>query len=343
MNYMDNIDQDIKEYFNILEPEFPNWLNDYINIKELQKQKYISVTCGTIYSDLFESEFFFSSLDHSIAVALIIWHFTHDKKQTLAGLFHDIATPTFKHCIDFLNGDYMTQESTEDLTTQIIKNSKETMKLLKRDNIKLEEIDNYHLYPIADNDTPKLSSDRLEYSLSNALFIYKLRDKNTIKTIYNNIVIGKNEENIEELSFKTKQIACEFVKLTSRLSVIYREDRTRYSMQLIADIIKKLNEEKVITKNDLYNMKESDVINIIENSKHKTTFDLWRRAKKVEISKEIPENVYYVHHGAKVRYINPLLENNRITKVCKEAKEFMDKNLSYDMTNYVYIKGIKEI
>ena len=237
----------------------------------------------------------------------------------------------------------MTQESTEDLTTQIIKNSKETMRLLKRDNIKLEEIDNYHLYPIADNDTPKLSSDRLEYSLSNALFIYKLCDKNTIKTIYNDIVIGENEENIEELSFKTKQIACEFVKLTSRLSVIYREDRTRYSMQLIADIIKKLNEEKVIIKNDLYNMKESDVINIIENSKHKTTFDLWRRAKKVEISKEIPENVYYVHHGAKVRYINPLLENNRITKVCKEAKEFMDKNLSYDMTNYVYIKGIKEI
>ena len=27
----------------------------------------------------------------------------------------------------------------------------------------------------------------------------------------------------------------------------------------------------------------------------------------------------------------------------KEAKEFMDKNLSYDMTNYVYIKEIKEI
>ena len=69
---------------------------------------------------LFESEYFFSSLDHSIAVALIIWHFTHDKKQTLSGLFHDIATPVFKHCVDFFNGDYMTQESTEDLTTKII-------------------------------------------------------------------------------------------------------------------------------------------------------------------------------------------------------------------------------
>ena len=38
------------------------------------------------------------------------------------------------------------------------------------DNIKIEEVEDYHLYPIADNDTPKLSSDRLEYSLSNALF-----------------------------------------------------------------------------------------------------------------------------------------------------------------------------
>ena len=137
MNYIDTIDKRVKEYFNILEKDYPEWLNDYINTDALLKQQYISVTCGTIYSDLFESDFFYSSLDHAIAVALIIWHFTHDKKQTLSGLFHDIATPVFKHSVDFLNGDYMTQESTEDLTTTIITNSKEIMKLLKRDNIKI--------------------------------------------------------------------------------------------------------------------------------------------------------------------------------------------------------------
>ena len=133
--YYDNTSKEIKDYFKILEPNFPEWLNEYIDTKELLSQQYISVTCGTIYSDLFESDFFFSSLDHSVAVALIVWHFTHDKKQTLSGLFHDIATPAFKHCVDFLNGDYMTQESTEDLKTEIIKKSKEIMKLLKRDNI----------------------------------------------------------------------------------------------------------------------------------------------------------------------------------------------------------------
>ena len=187
--YYSNISKEIKDYFAILEPNFPEWLNEYIDTKKLLSQQYISITCGTIYSNLFESDFFFSSLDHAVAVALIVWHFTHDKKQTLSGLFHDIATPAFKHCIDFLNGDYMNQESTEDLTTEIIKNSKEIMTLLKRDNIEISEVDNYHLYPIADNDTPKLSADRLEYSLSNALFTYKLLDIKDIKEIYDDIEI----------------------------------------------------------------------------------------------------------------------------------------------------------
>lgn len=335
--YFANASKEIKEYFKVLEPEFPEWLNEYINTKELLSQQYISVTCGTIYSDLFESKFFFSSLDHSVAVALIVWHFTHDKKQTLSGLFHDIATPAFKHCVDFLNGDYMTQESTEDLTTNIIKNSKEIMKLLERDNIDVSEIDNYHMYPIADNDTPKLSADRLEYSLSNALFTYELLDLDAIAEIYNDIEIEKNEEGEVELGFKTKKIARNFVKVTSRLSVIYREDRTRYSMQLIADILKRLSDENKITKEDLYKLKESDVISIIENSKYSKIFNIWKYAKKVKTSKEKPENVYYVHHGAKVRYIDPLFNGERMSKCCKIAKKYIDNNLAYDMNNYVYL------
>lgn len=335
--YYDNASKEIKEYFKVLEPEFPEWLNEYINTKELLSQQYISVTCGTIYSDLFESKFFFSSLDHSVAVALIVWHFTHDKKQTLSGLFHDIATPAFKHCVDFLNGDYMTQESTEDLTTNIIKNSKEIMKLLEKDNIDVSEIDNYHMYPIADNDTPKLSADRLEYSLSNALFTYELLDLDAIAEIYNDIEIEKNEKGEVELGFKTKKIARNFVKVTSRLSVIYREDRTRYSMQLIADILKRLSDENKITKEDLYKLKESDVISIIENSKYNNIFNSWKNAKKVKVSKDEPKDVYYVHHGAKVRYINPLFNGKRISECCKIANKFIEDNLAYDMNNYVYL------
>ncbi len=335
--YYENLNKDLKEYFSVLEPDFPKWLNEYINTKRLLYQQYISVACGTNYSKLFEKSSFFSTLDHSIAVALIVWHFTHDKIQTLAGLFHDIATPVFKHCVDFLNGDYMTQESTEDLTTAIIENSDDIMALLKRDKIQVEKVDNYHMYPIADNDTPRLSADRLEYSLSNALIVYKLLNLEDIIEIYNDIEIQKNEQGLPELGFKTKKIARKFVKITSKLSIIYREDRTRYSMQFLADILKKLSDEGTIEKKDLYELKESDIIDIIENSKYNKIFEIWKNASKVKISKEEPENVYFVHHGAKIRYIDPMVNGEKISKCCKIANKMIQDNLSYDMNNYVYL------
>lgn len=209
----------IEEYYKILSPEFPYWLSEYINTPEMQKQGRISVSCGTIYSNMYNIQEWYSSLDHSIAVALIIWNFTKDKKQTLSGLFHDIATPVFKHSIDFMNGDYETQESTEELTTKIIKNSKEIMRLLDRDNIKIEEVDNYHIYPIADNDTPMLSSDRLEYTFSNGLGATdKLWNLETVKEIYENIEIQVNENGVQELGFKDRNIAEKFVHTMSKLS-----------------------------------------------------------------------------------------------------------------------------
>ena len=325
------------DYFKILSPDFPDWLNDYINTKELQTQKYISVTCGTIYSNLFDSKIFYSSLDHSIAVALIVWHFTKDKKQTLAGLFHDIATPAFKHCVDFLNGDYEKQESTEELTTEFIQKSDDVMGLLKRDRIKIDEIDDYHIYPVADNDTPKLSADRLEYSLSNAHFIYNLLTLDEIKEIYDDIEVEQNKYGEIELGFKTKSIARKFVKITSKMSVLYRNDERRFSMQFIADILKKLKNAGQITIGDLYDKKESDIIKIIEKSDYKNIFNTWRKATKVNVSKEEPENVYYVHQKVKVRYIDPLCQGERMSKICKISKSNIDKNLSYKMDNYVFL------
>lgn len=335
---------EVKDYYNLLSPDYPEWLNEYIATPRMQKQAGISVTCGTCYTDLFPGSTFYSSLDHSIATALIIWNFTHDRKQTLAGLFHDIATPAFKHCVDFMNGDYMTQESTEDLTTKLIEESPEIMELLQRDNIKVSEVDNYHLYPIADNDTPQLAADRLEYSMSNAIYTYPKDsvDFETIKAIYNDIEIQKNPDGIDELGFKTKKYARELVKYTSKLSVIYREERTRYSMQFVADILRKLSEDDQITVADLYEMPEKDVIDLIEQSEYGDIFKTWRKTKQVKRSKTEPKDVYFVNHPAKIRYIDPLFQGERISKQCKIAAKAIEKNLSYDMNYHVFIDEIPQ-
>ena len=344
-NYLENLDETIKKYFKILSDEFPEFLYDYINTPEMQKQAGISVSCGTIYSKMY-NQMWYSSLDHSVAVALIIWNFTKDKKQTLSGLFHDIATPVFKHTIDFMNKDYEKQESTEELTTKIISESKEIMNLLQRDGIKVEEISDYHIYPIADNDTPMLSSDRLKYMLSNGLgATEKIWGLKEIEEIYKNIEIQENEEGIQELGFKDLKIAEKFVHTMSILSRLYRREKTVFSMQLLADIIKKMSDKNMISVSDLYKLSEKEVIEKIEHCNDENIskcFNIWRNATEINTSEILPINKYYVSiEKMKVRYINSLVRNDnkyeRIYDISENAKEDIEKTLNYKTAKYTYL------
>lgn len=330
----------LSRYFKILAPEYPGWLDDYVATPRMQKQAHISVSCGTIYSDLFKSHIFYSNLDHSIATALIVWRFTRDKKQTLAALFHDIATPAFKHCIDIMNGDYLTQESTEEITSELIAASPEIRQLLKRDAIKTSEVDDYHLYPIADNDTPKLSADRLEYSLSNALFTYPMITLDQVAALYADIEVQENPSGEIELGFRTKKFARQLVSVTSKLSITYRDHRTRYSMQLVADILSKLSKSKQISISDLYEKSEAEIIEIIKRSPYAPIFETWQRARRIFTSDIAPKGVYSVHHPSKTRYIDPLFKGERVSKQCKIAAGHIKRNLSYDMEKYTFLPNV---
>ena len=340
MNYLDTINKEIKEYFKILSPEFPEWLLEYIDTPEMQRIGKISMNCGTDYSKIFNIKYWYSNLDHSIGVALIIWNFTHDKKQTLSGLFHDIATPVFKHCIDFMNGDTEHQESTEERTEQIIRNSKEIMELLKRDKIKIEEISDYHIYPIADNDTPKLSADRFEYNFSSGLEFYRVWEIDTIKEIYDNICILRNEEGIDELGFKDWKICEKYIHIISNLwpKWISKEDKT--VMQFLADIVKSMNVKGYITINDLYSLSEKEVIDRILNCEDKyirENFKKFQNATSVYESDVKIEDKYCINVIPKRRYIIPLTifdgKTKRINEVSEQARD--------DINNYLNIKDCK--
>lgn len=342
--YFENLDKQTKEYFKILSPEIPEFLEEYIDTEPMQKQAGISVSCGTVYSKMFD-ELWYSSLDHSVAVALIVWNFTKDKKQTLAGLFHDIATPVFKHCIDFMNGDYENQESTEELTEKIIRNSDSIMKLLNRDGIKVEEISDYHIYPIADNDTPQLSADRLEYTLSNGLGVrMKLWNLDEVREIYQNIEVQKNEDGIEELGFKDKMLAEKFVNNMSKLSTFYISNNAKITMQFLADIIKKMNQKGLINKEDLYKLSEKDVIEKIENCEYDNIskcFKTWKNTTQINESDIPVEDKYCVSINAKRRYINPLVEmddNNyvRVNQISDIAKQDIERCLNFQTKKYAY-------
>ena len=343
-NYFEKLDRTIKEYFNILSEEIPDFLDDYINTPEMQKQAGINITCGICYSNIFGKRIWYSSLDHSVAVSLIIWHFTKDKKQTLAGLFHDIATPVFKHCVDFMNGDYEKQESTEELTTKIISESKEIINLLNRDKIKIEEIRDYHIYPIADNDTPMLSADRLEYTLSNGMGVRKnLWNLDEIKDIYEDIEIQKNEKGIQELGFKHLKIAEKFVKNMRILSNEYLSKETLLSMQFLADVMKKMYDRELITKDDLYKLSDKEIIEKIEKCNYDNIskcFNLWKNATEIGESDTYIEGKYCRKLKGKMRYIVPLVRHEdefiKINKISKTADEEIKKAINFKTKEFAY-------
>ena len=339
--YYESLDNLRKEYFKILSPVFPEWLHEYIDIPEMQRLSGISMLCGTDYSKIYNYKSFNSTLNHSIGVALIIWNFTKDKKQTLAGLYHDIATPTFKHCIDFMNGDSEHQESTEERTELIIRNSERIMKLLNRDGIKVEEISDYHIYPIADNDTPMLSADRFEYTFSNGMFLYGVWDLDEIKKYYEDITILKNEDGIDELGFKTPEICKEYLHAIIPIFANYDSDANRTVMQFLADIVKSMNVKGWITIDDLYELVEEDIINKIRNcddSYLRESFSKFENATSAFGSENPIEDTYCISVKGKKRYIVPLANKDgkaiRINKIYESCKKEVEDYMNLKRSKY---------
>ena len=340
-NYYNKLNDEVKEYFSILSPEFPEWLLEYIDTSEMERISKISMSCGTDYSKCFNVRYWYSNLDHSVGVALIIWHFTHDKKQTLAGLFHDIATPVFKHCIDFMNGDSETQESTEERTTDIIRNSKQIMSLLERDEIKLEEVNDYKIYPIADNNTPKLSADRFEYNFSSGLTFFRVWELDKIRKMYDNVVVAKNEDGIDELVFKDKEICEEYIHTISRLWPEWVSDKDRTVMQFLADMCKSMNNAGYLTIDDLYTLSESEIISKFLNCDDDYLSESFRKFQKADTvyqSSDFIDGKYCVNIKAKTRYVVPLVLTEsgtiRINKVSKKANDEINAYLNIPKGGY---------
>lgn len=340
MNYIKEVKENTKKYYSILSKEFPEFLNDYIYTPEMQKLDGINQICGGYWRKENIYKNMYSVLMHSVGVALIIWNFTHDKKQAIAGLLHDISSPAFKHCIDFLNGDAEKQESTEAQTLEVIKNSKEIMELLKRDNIKLEEISDYKIYPIADNETPKLSADRLEYTFMNGIYYKKVWDLSTIEKIYNDIQILKNENNIPELGFKSVEIAEKFINGAKELWPLWIRSEDTITMYFIADLLKKMYNKKYITKEDLYELSEQEIVDLIINCKDVAISEAYVKFMNCNNfieSEEYKNDKFCVNRKVKRRYINPLTTNGRIYDVSTQARKDIDNYINMKVSKYAYI------
>lgn len=334
----------VRQYLQIFCPEFPAWLLNYIAAPEMQRLAEVSMV-SMDYSGIYNFQCMNSVLAHSIGVAEIIWHFTHDKKQTLAGLFHDIASPAFKHAIDYLNGDSEKQESIEAQTGKIIRSSRVIMRQLKKDGILPSEVEDYKLYPIADNDIPGLAADRLEYTFSNGFFLYETWGISDVEKFYNDITILENENNLDELGFKTPALAAEFTERNLPLSANYHSESARATLQFLADVLEMMIDKDLLSLDDLYAMSEREVIDWILSCGDPTISEAFRnfqRTTSAYASATIRKNTYCTDVRAKVRYIVPLVESReedkpalRITEINEQTDDLVAEYVRKKQPKYV--------
>lgn len=278
----------------------------------MQRLLRVGMHCGceyTAYPIYRDAVAPYSRYTHSLGTAAIVWHFTHDLKQSVAGLLHDIATPAFAHVVDFLNGDHMRQESTESRTRMMIASSPELMALLDKSGLTLDDVDDYHRYPIADNDSPRLSADRLEYTLGNAHLVFHC-PKAELKRIFDDIFVGKNEENVDELCFAHAEIADIFTQLSLRQSEWFVSDEDRFSMQALADLLREARQRNVLTVDDLYLDEPHIIALLLSDPVLAARWQDYRRIIGTRSSAQKPEGTYAVKIAAKKRSIDPLMQTS---------------------------------
>ena len=288
----------------------PEFLNKYLEAPSLVRLKKVGYFCGMDYAskDIYSFSEYISRYDHSLSVALLTYKLTKDKKATIAALFHDIATPCFSHVIDYMNGDYEKQESTEVFTAEIISKDLYLQKCLSQDNIDMKDIINFKQYTIVDNDRPKLCADRLDGIILTGIGWTKNIKKEDIKNILDNITIYQNEDDEEEIGFTNEKVAKMVLKESEEIDTYCHSNEDNYMMELLARLTKTAIDFNYLQYKDLYNLNEDQLFHYLDNLTNiaiKTYLDIFKNVKREDIPIIEMSNI-------KAREINPLINNHRI-------------------------------
>lgn len=315
----------------IYSPSLPPVVEEAALCPLMTRLRDVGMDCGCQFTRLpvYRDAPPYTRYTHSVGTARIVWNFTRDITQTLAALLHDVATPAFAHTVDFLRGDYLSQSATEEGTAECIRADGRLAGLLAANGIAVEAVCDYHLYPIADNPSPHLSADRLEYTLGN-LVHFGFRTEDEAAAYYRDIALGESESGTE-LVFRHADIAEGFALETLRCSRVYVSDGNRYTMQLLAECLRDALERGVLEEAELHRG-ETDVL--CKLSADARSRGLWNRISSLTniVPCADPADPDARVIDAKKRYIDPFVEGiGRVSSFSAKYRAALEGFLGTDL------------
>lgn len=290
--------------------DMPSFLEKYLTCPSLTRLKKVGYFCGMDYAskDIYNFSEYITRFDHSLTVSLLTYKLTNNKEMTLAGLFHDIATPCFSHVIDYMNEDYENQESTEEFTEAIIRNDEYLSTCLSKDKIDINNIINFKQYSIVDNNRPKLCADRIDGVILTGIGWTKNINYDDIDKIVSNLTIFKNEDNELEIGFKSLDIAQKVIEVSKSIDLYCHSNEDNYMMQLLAKITKLSIENSLITYDDLFKNNEENLFNYFKENKNQELQELINIFENIK-QENIPSTKL---EKVKTRSLYPLVDGKRI-------------------------------
>lgn len=323
------------ELFTVYHDDVPDFMQPYIQTAAMRRLSDIDMYCGMIYTNfpLYRTAVPCSRLQHSIGTALITWHFTACREAALAALFHDIATPVFSHAVDFVHEDYLQQEYTEKDTAAILHHDEEIAALLAKDGIAVAQVEDYRMYPVADNPSPQLAADRLEYTFGTMRYLLHVPlDK--LKELYGALRTGVNEQNETELVFADAGKALDFGRYALACSKIYTSVEDRYGMERLAILLRRALAAGILAEADLMR-REEDVIRTLKASPLNTEWAAFRHLGKLRTAPVPDKEGDWLRIDAKKRWINPLCPDERLSDKSREYRQAVQEYLNESFSEYI--------
>ena len=324
-------------YHLIYQTETPDFLKALCETSPMRRLEKVGMNCGCEYTAFprFTGIERYTRFEHSLGAALIVWRFTSDAAQSVSALLHDIATPVFAHVVDFLRGDYLSQTATESGTAEIIRASGEIGEILRSLGLRAEDVEDYHRYPVADNDPPRLSADRLDYTLGNAVN-FALASVGELTELFADLRVGLNEFGESELMFSGGGKAARFAELALECSKIYVCDADRYAMQTLAELLRDALAAGVLEEKDLAATEEQVIAKLLADKGFAAHWRAFRALSRTERT-DVPDGREgWRRIPAKKRRIDPFVEGSgRVSALYPELGAAIGAFLNEDITTFV--------
>lgn len=295
--------------FEITEPV----LIDLINTPTVTRLKGIS-TRG--YPEFVDSEVRnnYSRYEHSVGCMLLLRMLGAGIEEQIAGLLHDVSHSAFSHIIDWVFGDPEVQSHQDSILKDYI-NKSEIPTILQKygiDASKISCLEESESFGLLERKIPGLCADRLDYSLRDMKYTFKI----DVKYFIDNLTVHNNR-----IVFKSYKPAHEYALAYARCHKhIWAEPSNILRYVVISEFLKKALASKVISYDDFYK-DEKQLIEIINtNAEGSLKEEMSRAFGKLHFKQEANGNIRL---KTKFRYVDPeFLDNGKVQKVTDVNKDY---------------------